>query len=104
MAGKAVTDRTTGLPCPQCRRVESRVTETRAATVGEHQALRRRRTCLGCAHRWWTYELAEEAVAPLHSGGARGELRLALAVISKLRQVIVTYDRRGKPESTEGDG
>jgi transcriptional repressor NrdR len=94
MAGKPTAERESGLPCPRCGNVRSRVTETRAAAVGSHKSLRRRRVCQSCGHRWWTHELAEEAAAPLESGGARVELRRALAALSEVRQAVVAFDRR----------
>lgn len=90
-----------GLVCPKCRHPESRVTETRDAVIGPHAALRRRRHCKACNHRWWTYELSEEAVAPLESGGARGELRRALATLSEIRRAIIVYDRREDKEHAQ---
>ncbi len=41
--------------CPQCRHVEDRVIDTRVCRGGE--SIRRRRECLGCGHRFTTYEV-----------------------------------------------
>lgn len=40
--------------CPKCGHMEDKVTDTRAARGGE--AIRRRRVCLHCQHRFTTYE------------------------------------------------
>jgi transcriptional repressor NrdR len=43
--------------CPQCTVADTKVVESR--DVGEGEAIRRRRECLGCAHRYTTYERVE---------------------------------------------
>ena len=43
--------------CPHCGRDEDRVLDTRVVREGE--AIRRRRECLGCKHRFTTYEYVE---------------------------------------------
>ncbi len=43
--------------CPQCRDKDSKVIESREA--GEGGAIRRRRECLKCGHRYTTYERIE---------------------------------------------
>ncbi len=45
--------------CPKCGHLEDKVTDTRAARGGE--AIRRRRVCLQCQHRFTTYEEAVKA-------------------------------------------
>ncbi|MGO9198508.1 MAG: transcriptional regulator NrdR [Acidimicrobiales bacterium] len=46
--------------CPWCAAVEDRVVDSREVEQGE--AIRRRRECIGCGHRFTTYERATEAV------------------------------------------
>jgi len=43
--------------CPQCQIDDSKVVESRDAADGD--AIRRRRECLSCAHRYTTYERVE---------------------------------------------
>lgn len=45
------------MKCPRCHVVGSRVVESREA--GEGDAIRRRRECLNCHHRYTTYERIE---------------------------------------------
>lgn len=45
------------MKCPQCQIDDSKVVESRDAADGD--AIRRRRECLGCAHRYTTYERVE---------------------------------------------
>jgi transcriptional repressor NrdR len=46
--------------CPSCGHLEDRVIDTRATKEGN--AIRRRRECLACTHRFTTYEEIEAAV------------------------------------------
>lgn len=45
------------MKCNQCQKAETKVIESRDVTDG--QAIRRRRECLGCQHRFTTYERVE---------------------------------------------
>jgi transcriptional repressor NrdR len=45
--------------CPACRADETKVVDSRLAAEGT--AVRRRRECLSCGHRFTTFERAEEA-------------------------------------------
>lgn len=40
--------------CPRCSHVDDRVLDSRSARMGD--TIRRRRMCLGCGHRFTTYE------------------------------------------------
>jgi transcriptional repressor NrdR len=44
--------------CPQCQADDTKVVDSRASEEGA--AIRRRRLCLACAHRFTTYERVEE--------------------------------------------
>lgn len=44
--------------CPQCGSDSNKVTDSRASAGGK--AIRRRRHCLSCPHRWTTYEMEGE--------------------------------------------
>ncbi len=44
--------------CPFCSHVESKVVNSRQSPEGE--AIRRRRECLNCAHRFTTFEMVEK--------------------------------------------
>lgn len=45
--------------CPSCRDDETKVVDSRIAE--EHTAIRRRRQCLSCAHRFTTFERVDHA-------------------------------------------
>lgn len=45
--------------CPKCGHLEDRVIDSRATKEG--RAIRRRRECIGCGHRFTTYEYVESA-------------------------------------------
>jgi len=45
--------------CPVCRDDDTKVVDSRVAE--EHTAIRRRRQCLGCAHRFTTFERVDHA-------------------------------------------
>lgn len=45
------------MKCPRCHKDSSKVVESRDASDGD--AIRRRRECLQCAHRYTTYERVE---------------------------------------------
>lgn len=46
------------MKCPKCKHSESKVTNSRIIKEGE--AIRRRRECLNCGHRFTTYEYIEK--------------------------------------------
>ena len=46
------------MQCPFCRTDEDRVVDSR--TIGDGNAIRRRRKCLACGKRFTTYERTEE--------------------------------------------
>ena len=45
--------------CPSCGHLEDRVIDSRSTK--EQRAIRRRRECIGCGHRYTTYEYVENA-------------------------------------------
>jgi hypothetical protein len=45
--------------CPNCGHPEDRVIDSRSTKEG--RAIRRRRECIGCGHRYTTYEYVENA-------------------------------------------
>jgi transcriptional repressor NrdR len=45
--------------CPHCGHLEDRVIDSRSTKEG--RAIRRRRECIGCGHRYTTYEYVENA-------------------------------------------
>lgn len=47
------------MKCPQCKYEDSRVVESRSTLTGD--AIRRRRECLRCGHRFTTYERLERS-------------------------------------------
>ena len=59
--------------CPKCHLVEDKVIDSRIAREGA--SIRRRRECLGCGHRFTTYEHVEEAdILVVKRNGAREPL------------------------------
>ena len=46
------------MKCPYCRELENKVIDSRMTKEGN--AVRRRRECIGCNHRFTTYERVEE--------------------------------------------
>ncbi len=58
------------MKCPNCNNDDSKVIESRDAA--ESGAIRRRRECLKCAHRYTTYERVERPnLAVIKKGGVR---------------------------------
>lgn len=56
--------------CPRCRADDTKVIDSREAEDGA--AIRRRRSCVQCSHRFTTYERLEEApLMVVKSGGGR---------------------------------
>jgi transcriptional repressor NrdR len=47
------------MQCPNCGHLEDRVIDSRSTKEG--RAIRRRRECIGCGHRFTTYEYVENA-------------------------------------------
>ncbi|HEU5187169.1 MAG TPA: transcriptional regulator NrdR [Candidatus Saccharimonadales bacterium] len=58
------------MKCPNCQHNESKVIESRDVAAGE--SIRRRRECLGCHHRYTTYERLERpALVVVKKDGTR---------------------------------
>lgn len=58
------------MKCPRCQHDNSKVVESRDASDGD--AIRRRRECLKCAHRYTTYERVERPhLAVIKKDGVR---------------------------------
>ncbi len=58
------------MKCPKCLVSDSKVVESRDA--GDNDAIRRRRECLGCQHRYTTYERVERPnLAVIKKDGTR---------------------------------
>jgi len=61
------------MKCPQCHHEESKVIESRDAADGD--AIRRRRACLDCSHRYTSYERVERPnLAVIKKDGSTREL------------------------------
>jgi transcriptional repressor NrdR len=59
--------------CPKCGHNDDKVLDSRAARDGS--AIRRRRACLGCNHRFTTYEeIVKDALRVVKRDGRREEL------------------------------
>ncbi len=59
------------MKCPYCREIENKVIDSRMTKEGN--AVRRRRECLGCDHRFTTYERVEEVPLVLIKKDGRRE-------------------------------
>jgi len=55
--------------CPKCSYTEDKVVDSRSAHNG--RAIRRRRECLGCSHRFTTYETIEAPLQVIKRDGSR---------------------------------
>jgi hypothetical protein len=76
----------TALRCPYCG-TPCRIIETRKVGRGIYVAIRRRRGCPRCSHRFTTYELPEDAGAkPI--GSRFPSVARALQLVADLRRVI----------------
>lgn len=79
------------MQCPACRADESRVVDSRVAEEGT--AIRRRRQCAGCSHRFTTFERVDHApLTVVKSSGDvepfdRGKVVAGLAAATKGRNV-----------------
>ena len=59
------------MKCPYCRELENKVIDSRMSKEGN--AVRRRRECIGCNHRFTTYERVEEVPLVLIKKDGRRE-------------------------------
>ena len=59
------------MKCPYCREIENKVIDSRMTKEGN--SVRRRRECLGCNHRFTTYERVEEVPLVLIKKDGRRE-------------------------------
>jgi len=77
--------------CPSCRAVDTKVVDSRVAEEGS--AIRRRRQCLACAHRFTTFERIDHAPLTVEKSGGelqpfdRAKLIGGLAAATKGRHV-----------------
>ena len=83
--------------CPKCGCQEDKVIDSRASREGA--TIRRRRECLGCDHRFTTYEEVEhEGLMVLKRDGRREEFS---------REKLLSGIKQSLPETShqfEGDG
>ena len=80
--------------CPRCRADDTKVIDSRDADEGS--AIRRRRTCGVCSHRFTTYERLEEApLVVVKSSGGREPFDRAKVVAG------VSAACKGRPVSAE---
>ena len=69
-SGRSGTDILAGMQCPSCRADDSKVVDSRVAEEGT--AIRRRRQCLTCSHRFTTFERVDHApLTVVKSSGER---------------------------------
>jgi len=72
------------MKCPYCRSLDSKVIDSR--TTKEGNAVRRRRECLDCKHRFTTYERIEEIPLVLIKKDARRETFDRTKVLSGMQK------------------
>ncbi|MBW1896041.1 MAG: transcriptional repressor NrdR [Deltaproteobacteria bacterium] len=72
------------MKCPYCRLLDSKVIDSR--TTKEGNAVRRRRECLDCKHRFTTYERIEEIPLVLIKKDARRETFDRTKVLSGMQK------------------
>ena len=72
------------MKCPFCSHLESKVTDSRAATAGD--VIRRRRECEGCARRFTTYERVEEVLPLVVKKDGRREMFDRQKLLAGLRR------------------
>jgi transcriptional repressor NrdR len=60
------------MKCPYCGKLDNKVLDSRLSR--ENSAIRRRRVCTGCNHRFTTYERVEEQTPVLIKNDGRREL------------------------------
>ncbi|MCA9586929.1 MAG: transcriptional repressor NrdR [Myxococcales bacterium] len=80
------------MKCPFCAHVESKVTDSRAATGGD--VIRRRRECERCERRFTTYERVEEVLPFVVKKDGRREAFDRQKVLGGLRRAC---DKRAVP-------
>ena len=92
-----------GMRCPSCAALDDKVVDSRGAEDGT--AIRRRRECLACGHRFTTFERLEEVplVVVKRSGDRvpfeRDKIEAGVRAAAKGRPVPTTRWRRWPPRS-----
>ena len=69
--------------CPKCSYTEDKVVDSRSAHNG--RAIRRRRECLGCSHRFTTYETIEAPLQVIKRDGSREDFSKEKLIIGLRR-------------------
>ena len=69
--------------CPKCSYTEDKVVDSRSAHNG--RAIRRRRECLGCGHRFTTYETIESPLQVIKRDGSREDFSKEKLIIGLRR-------------------
>ena len=72
------------MKCPYCREIENKVIDSRMTKEGH--SVRRRRECLGCNHRFTTYERVEEVPLVLIKKDGRRETFDRTKVLSGMQK------------------
>jgi transcriptional repressor NrdR len=69
--------------CPECGMPGSIVSDSRPAF--EDTAVRRRRRCVACGHRWTTYEYSSSAFYPVERRGRKPQSGKDEDVLASMR-------------------
>jgi transcriptional repressor NrdR len=78
------------MKCPYCRSVDSKVIDSRMTKEGN--AVRRRRECLDCKHRFTTYERIEEIPLVLVKKDGRRETFDRMKVLAGMQKACQKRD------------
>lgn len=65
------------MKCPACSTNNDSIIDSRESRAGDY--VRRRRLCVGCQHRWSTYETTPEVAARVE---AEKEIEAALSLVT----------------------
>ncbi len=74
------------MKCPRCHGIEDRVLDSRLVRDG--RAIRRRRECLKCGHRFTTYEWVEETMPLVVKKDGRRELYSREKILAGVRKAF----------------
>jgi transcriptional repressor NrdR len=84
--------------CPRCDQDDDKVVDSRQSREGD--AIRRRRECLDCGHRFTTYEMVERSLPLVLKSGERREAFDA----DKIRRALRTACQKRPVSAEDIDG
>jgi len=81
---------TGNFPCPQCR-CDTSVIDSRPSSFRENHAVRRRRACTKCDHRFTTHELSTDVLKAKPSFGEE-VLKMTIDYLETMRNLVRNHD------------